>query len=103
MQVLCEYSCFPVNQNAWQAAGAAVVGPVAVLGVGWSLTCGLLKLTPPKEKEANDNEQSHPQQGNHHVDRVGTLGAPLIVTAHCVDTAGFPKLHLGVTEKIFYI
>ncbi len=96
-------SRFPVNQNAWQAAGAAVVGQVTVLGVGGPSTSGLLKLASPKEEQADDDEQGHAQQRNHHVDSVCTLRAPLAVAAHCVDAASFPKLHLGSTKEILYI
>lgn len=50
--------CFPVNQNARQAA---VVGQVTVLGVGGPSTSGLLKLAPPKKEQADDDEQGHAQ------------------------------------------
>lgn len=92
--------CFSVNQNAWQAAGAAVVGQVVVLGVSRPSTCGLLKLAPPKEEEANDDEQGHAQQRNHHVDSVDTFSKPFAVT-HFVGTASSPKLHLAGMKETF--
>lgn len=56
----------PVHQDPGEAAPRSA-GQVTVLGIGWAVAGGLLKLAPPDDEEGDDYQKSYSQEGHYHV------------------------------------